>query len=85
MTSRSRVIGVLSIYSFPMQTNIRFPPNIMGISNGTNQIYGCFLKMCKVMQNAIDSQVSFLNKPSISILKSIINLRINVRQFKIKD
>ncbi len=50
---------------------------LMEISSATDQIYGRFLKMCKVMEYAKNNQVRFLTKLSISPPRSIIgsNLR----------
>ncbi len=55
----------------------RFLPQIMEINSATDQIYGRFSKMCKVMEHAKNSRVHFLTKLSISTPRSIIgsNLR----------
>ncbi len=49
----------------------------MEIISATDQIYGWFLKMCKVMEHATNSRICFLTKIIISIPRSIIgcNLR----------
>ncbi len=42
----------LRILQLPYATRTRFLPQIMEISSATDQIYGWFLKMCKVMEHA---------------------------------
>ncbi len=54
------------ILQLPYATHTRFMPQIMEISSATDQTYGLFLKMCKVMEHAMNSCVRFLTKLSIS-------------------
>ncbi len=42
---------VLRILQLPYVAHTRFLPQIMEISSATDQIYGRFLKMCKVMEH----------------------------------
>ncbi len=65
----------------------RFLPQIMEISSATDQIYGWFLKMCKVMEHAKNSQVCFLTKLCISTPRSIIgsNLRTVMKRLHMNN
>ncbi len=63
---------VRRILQLPYATHTRFLPHIMEISSATDEINGRFLKMCKVMEHAKNSRVSFLTKLSISMSRLII-------------
>ncbi len=68
---------VRRILQLTYATYTRFLPQMIEISSVTDQIYGRFLKMFKVMEHAKNSQVLFRTKLSISTPRSIIgsNLR----------
>ncbi len=59
----------------------------MEISSATDQIYGRFLKMCKLMEHAKNSRVRFLTKLSISTPRWIIgsNLRTMKKRLHINN
>ncbi len=72
------------ILQLPYVIHTRFLPQIMEISSATDQIYGRFLKMYKVMEHAKSSRVCFLTKLSIFTPRSIIrsNLRTVTKRFQ---
>ncbi len=78
---------VRRILQLPDATHTRFLLQFMEISSATDQICGQFLKMCKVMEHAKNSQVHFLTKFSISTPRSIIssNLRTVKKRLHINN
>ncbi len=57
---------VRRIFNLPYTTHTRFLPHIREISTVTDQIYGCFLKIIKTMEQSNKMRVQYITKLSIS-------------------